>query len=528
MPFITDITGDLLIGARTVRGGERPLRAVNPDTGAVLEPAFAFAAPAEVAQACELAWSAYHAYRHTGLPQRARFLEVIAQDILELGDGLIERAVAETGLPRGRLETERARTVDQLRLFAETLRGGDWLDLRVDPAQPQRAPAPRSDLRLRQISLGPVAVFGASNFPLAFSVAGGDTASALAAGCPVVVKGHPAHPGTGELVGRAVQAAAAACAMPEGVFSLLLGGIETGTTLVDHPHIKAVGFTGSRGAGLALSAIAAKRPEPIPVYAEMSSVNPVFLLPHALAQRAAAMAVEFIHSLTLGAGQFCTNPGLVFALEGEALERFLTAAATELQTREAAPMLTAAIQRAYTAGVQALTDNQAVRLLARGIVGDGINRAHGALFVTDAASFAADRRLAHEVFGASSLVVRCRTFEQVVELAEGLEGQLTATLLLDAPDIELARALIPVLERKAGRILANGWPTGVEVSHAMVHGGPFPATSDSRSTSVGTLAMRRFLRPVCYQDLPQALLPAELQTEGLASLPHLRDGVRQG
>jgi NADP-dependent aldehyde dehydrogenase len=344
----------------------------------------------------------------------------------------------------------------------------------------------------------------------------------------VVVKGHPAHPGTGELVGRAVQAAAIECAMPEGVFSLLLGGIDTGTSLVDHPHIKAVGFTGSRGAGLALSGIAAKRPEPIPVYAEMSSVNPVFLLPHALAQRTAAMAVEFIQSLTLGAGQFCTNPGLVFAIEGADLERFLAAAAAELQTREAAPMLTAAIQRAYAAGIQALLSNAAVRLVARGIVGDGINRAHGALFVTDAASFAADRRLAHEVFGASSLVVRCRSFEQMVELTEGLEGQLTATLQLDTPDIELTRRLIPVLERKAGRLLANGWPTGVEVGHAMVHGGPYPATSDSRSTSVGTLALRRFLRPVSYQDLPEALLPAELRTEGLGSLPHLLNGVRQG
>jgi NADP-dependent aldehyde dehydrogenase len=533
------LTGDLLIGTRSIHGTDRPLRAVNPATGAVLEPAFAFAGPAEVAQACELAWSAFHAYRNTGLPERARFLEAIARHILALGDVLIERATAETGLPKDRLDSERTRTVNQLRLFADTIRRGEWLDLRIDHAQPQRASVMQSDLRLRQIPLGPVAVFGASNFPLAFSVAGGDTASALAAGCPVVVKGHPAHPGTGELVGRAVQAAITECAMPEGVFSLLLGGIETGTALVEHPHIKAVGFTGSRGAGLALSAIAARRPEPIPVYAEMSSVNPVFLLPRALKQRAATMAVEFIHSLTLGAGQFCTNPGLVFAIEGPDLDGFLAAAAAELQTRHGAPMLTAAIHQAYSAGVQALERNPAVRLLARGIVGDGINRAHGALFVTDAAGFAADPRLAHEVFGASSLVVRCTDFDQMLAAAERLEGQLTATLQLqtdfvagspgaDGLDIELAGRLVPILERKAGRILANGWPTGVEVAHAMVHGGPYPATSDSRSTSVGTLALRRFLRPVSYQDLPQSLLPPQLQTAGLASLPHLANGVRQG
>jgi NADP-dependent aldehyde dehydrogenase len=522
------LTGDLLIGARSIPGTHRPLRAMNPDTGETIEPAFAYAGVAEVAQACELAWSAFHPYRQTRLQERARFLETIADNVLSLGDALIERAVAETGLPHGRLESERARTVGQLRLFAATVRQGEWLDLRVDAAQPERDGAPRPELRLRQVPLGPVAVFGASNFPLAFSVAGGDTASALAAGCPVVVKGHPAHPGTGELVGRAVQAAVQTCSMPEGVFSLLLGAVETGTALVDHPYIKAVGFTGSRGAGLALSGIAARRPEPIPVYAEMSSVNPVFLLPAALRRRSAPMAAEFIHSLTLGAGQFCTNPGLVFGIDGNDLATFLAAAAAELKLRPATPMLTAGIHDAYAAGVQALTANPAVRLLARGTVGDGINRTPGALFVTDAAGFMADLRLAHEVFGASSLIVRCADLEQMISLAEGLEGQLTATLQLDDADVDAARQLMPVLERKTGRILANGWPTGVEVGHAMVHGGPYPATSDSRSTSVGTLALRRFLRPVCYQDLPSPLLPVELQAPQLISLPHQLNGVRQG
>lgn len=521
------ITGDILIGSATIGGGERTLRAINPDTGTVLEPGFAVAGESEVVRACELASSAFHIYRETNLVERGRFLETIARNILELGDGLIDRAVAETGLARPRIEVERARTVGQLRLFAELVRSGTWLDLRIDPAQSERKPSPRPDLRLRQIALGPVAVFGASNFPLAFSVAGGDTASAFAAGCPVVVKGHPAHPGTGELVGRAIQAAVAECSLPEGVFSLLPGGGETGVALVANRHIKAVGFTGSRGGGLALAAIAANRPEPIPVYAEMSSVNPVFLLPAALASRAETIATGFIDSLTLGVGQFCTNPGLIFAIEGKDLDRFIETAATTLVARESAPMLTEGIYKAYEAGVQALADTPTVQILARGRVSDGNNRGTGALFITEAAHFAADGRLAHEVFGASSLVVRCANVEEMAEIAEELEGQLTATLHLESPDIQIARRLIPILERKAGRILANGWPTGVEVGHAMVHGGPFPATSDCRSTSVGTMAIRRFLRPVCYQNLPDDLLPRELRSDVFTSLPHLLDGAQK-
>ena len=523
---LDQITGDLLIGGEAVTDAPRAMRAINPDSGAVLEPAFATATPQDVRRACALAAEAFPSYRGAGLEARARFLETIADNIVALGDALIERASAETGLPAGRLQGERARTVGQLRLFAAVVRAGEWLDLRVDPAMPDRQPLPRPDLRLRQIPVGPVAVFGASNFPLAFSVAGGDTASALAAGCPVVVKGHPAHPGTGELVGRAIDAAREACGLHPGVFSLLLGGIETGTALVTDPAIKAVGFTGSRGGGLALVAAAAGRPEPIPVYAEMSSVNPVFLLPAALAARAEALAHGFVDSLTLGAGQFCTNPGIVLAIDGPDLERFMDAAATRLAGVKPAPMLTPGIHSAFEAGVKAFAENAAVETVSRGAPAEGANRGPGALFATDAESFAADPRLAHEVFGASSLIVRCVGADGFIAAAEKLEGQLTATLHLDPADYPLARELVPVLEGKVGRILANGWPTGVEVSHAMVHGGPFPATSDSRTTSVGTLAIRRFLRPVSYQDLPEALLPPELQADGLAELPHLLDGTR--
>ena len=519
-----DITGDILIGSKGVAGGERSFRAINPATGEKLEPFFAFARGEEVGRACELAWSAFQIYRETGLEERAGFLETIAANISEIGPTLIERASAETGLPPARIEGERARTIGQLKLFADVVRAGEWLDLRIDRAIPDRKPLPRPDLRLRNIALGPVAVFGASNFPLAFSVAGGDTASALAAGCPVIVKGHPAHPGTGELVGQAVQKAVASCGLPEGVFSLLLGEIETGTLLVENPCIKAVGFTGSRGGGMALARLAAQRPEPIPVYAEMSSINPVYLLPAALSSRAETIGREFIGSLTMGAGQFCTNPGLVFAMQGAGLDRFLKAAAEALKRSDPQPMLTPGIHRAYEEGVNALSEHNRVETIARGRVGQGIAEGSGALFATDAQSFLDDERLGHEVFGSSSIVVRCPNEELLLAISEKLEGQLTATVQMDKKDAAIARRLLPILELKAGRILANGWPTGVEVAHAMVHGGPFPATSDGRTTSVGTLAIRRFLRPVSYQNLFPDLLPEVLRDA--CDLPRLLDGKR--
>ncbi len=518
------LTGDILIGTERVHHAHPSFHATNPATNEALEPAFAFATAEDVDKACALAWAAFDEYRNSSRESRARFLEAIADRIMELGDALIERAMAETGLPRAQLEGERARTIGQLRLFADVVRSGEWLELRFDRALPDRKPLPRPDLRERHIPLGPVAVFGASNFPLAFSVVGGDTASALAAGCPVIAKGHPAHPGTGELVGRAVQAAVIACGMPAGTFSLLLGAVETGAALVSDPRIKAVGFTGSRGGGMALLRIANARAEPIPVYAEMSSINPVYLLPVAVAERAEKIAHGFVASLTLGAGQFCTNPGLVFALKGRDLDRFLDAAADALKACAPPPMLTPGIHQAYEAGVRALAEHNCVETIARGRVAQGVNQGQGAIFATDADDFISDPRLGHEVFGSSSLVVRCPDVETLLSVSEKLEGQLTATLHMEPADLAIARRLMPILERKAGRILANGWPTGVEVSHAMVHGGPFPATSESRTTSVGSLAIRRFLRPVCYQDIPADLLPGELRDE-TSALPRLVDGI---
>ncbi len=518
------IRGEFFIGSRGVCGRET-YRALDAATGAALEPPFHVASIADVDRACELAAGAFDAFRETSVDERARFLEMIADNVAGIGDELIVRAMAETGLPRPRLEGERARTVGQLRLFAAVVRQGSWLALRVDRAQPERTPR-RPDLRLRKIPVGPVAIFGASNFPLAFSVAGGDMAAALAAGCPVVVRGHPAHPGVGELVARAIARATTESGLPAGVFSFVTGpSHDIGKALVVNPSIKAVAFTGSRAGGLALCTLAAARPEPIPVFAEMSSVNPVFLLPGALHHDAQGIAKGFVTSLTLGAGQFCTNPGLLFGARGADLDRFLAAAAAALSSCAAQTMLTPGIHGAYEDAVAWLAGADGVESRGRGQETAGANQARGALFVTDASTFERDSRLAKEVFGPASLLVHVERPDALPGLVDGLEGQLTATIHMQETDSALAARLVRALERKVGRIIVNGWPTGVEVAHAMVHGGPFPATSDSRTTSVGSLAIERFLRPVCYQDVPAALLPDALR-DGDRRFERLLDGVR--
>ncbi len=523
----TSLTGKMLIGAGAARGREAAVKAIDPATGQELEPDYGGATPADVERACALAASAFDSYRETTLEQRARFLEKIAENILAIGDALIVRAMQECGLPRARLEGERGRTMNQLKLFAEVVREGSWLEARVDPALPERKPLPRSDLRVRNVALGPVVVFGASNFPLAFSVAGGDTASALAAGCPVIVKAHHAHPGTSELVGRAIQAAVKEGAMPEGTFALLYGsGSKLGTALVADSRIKAVGFTGSRGGGQALMRVANARPEPIPVYAEMSSINPVLVLPHALAMRGEAIAKAFIASLTLGAGQFCTNPGLLLGAEGKDLDGFVGKVAENLTAAPAQTMLTPGIHKAYSGGVEKLARHASVKTVARGQAPGGPHAGQAAFFSTDAKSFIADHELRDEVFGSSSLLVRCPDVNTMRDILESLEGQLTITLQMDPEDTKYAKSLLPVLERKAGRLLVNGFPTGVEVAHAMVHGGPYPSTSDGRTTSVGSLAIYRFLRPVCYQDFPAALLPEALREGNPLEIPVRTNGKR--
>ncbi|MBV8686548.1 MAG: aldehyde dehydrogenase (NADP(+)) [Alphaproteobacteria bacterium] len=514
----------MFIGGRAVKGSVGELRGIDPSTGEALEPAYGGATPEQLDEACRLADEAFDPYRALGRDRRAAFLEAIAQNILDLGDALVERTVAESGLPRGRVEGERGRAVGQLRLFAQVVREGRYLGVRIDPAQPERTPLPRPDVRSWRIPLGPVAVFGASNFPLAFSVAGGDTASALAAGCPVVAKAHPAHPGTSELVGRAIRDAVASSGLPEGVFSLIFdSGYEIGQALVADPRIKAVGFTGSRRGGLALMKIAQERPEPIPVYAEMSSINPVILFAGALDERGPDIARAFVASLMMGAGQFCTSPGLILGLEGEGLDRFTRAAGEALAEAAAGTMLTPGIHKAYCEGVEALARHARVETVARGRAGHN-HQGQAALFSTEAADFLADPRLREEVFGSSSLIVRCADEPALAQVVESLEGQLTAALHISDSDHDDVRRLLPVLERKVGRILVNGFGTGVEVNHAMVHGGPFPSTSDGRSTSVGTMAIERFLRPVAYQDLPEDLLPEPLRDGAEGAVDRLVDG----
>ncbi len=522
----TSLTGDLIIGADRPRGAGGELRAADPRTGDELEPPFALATSADVEQAASVAWGAFGAYRETTPEQRAAFLLRIADNIDEIAEPLVRRVVSETGIVEPRVRGELARTTNQLRLFARVVREGSWTGARVDPALPDRTPLPRPDIRQRKVPLGPVAVFGASNFPLAFSVAGGDTASALAAGCPVVVKAHSAHPGTSELVGTAIQRAVSQQGLHDGVFSLLFGsGREVGTALITDSRIRAVGFTGSRSGGTALMKAAAARATPIPVYAEMSSINPVFLLGGALRTRGEELGRQFVDSLLVGVGQLCTNPGLVFAVDGEGAERFLEAAARAVRDSHAMPMLNEGICRSYTEGVARLAGTADVTEVSVGKADDTIasaGRAH--LFTTTASAFLSQAAMQEEMFGAASLVVLLESAEQAEEVVEALEGQLTATIHADSEDYGVAHRLLPLLEGKVGRILFNGWPTGVDVGDAMVHGGPYPATSDGRSTSVGTLAIERFLRPVAYQNMPPELLPAAVDAENSLGIWRLVDG----
>lgn len=520
------IEGKMVIGQQVVKGTKAAIYAINPATGEKLEPPFLGGSASEVNKACSLAEAAFDIYRETSLESRACFLEQIAKNLVEVGAQIVDRAMLESGLPRPRLEGELGRTTTQLKLFAEEVRAGRWLGVRIDTAMPDRQPLPRSDIRLRFIPLGPVAVFGASNFPLAFSVAGGDTASALAAGCPVVVKAHSAHPGTSEIVGKAIQKAVADCKMPEGTFSMLFGsGSDIGTALVSDHRIKAVGFTGSRAGGVALMKVAAARPEPIPVYAEMSSINPVYLLPEALKNRGKLIAPAFVNSLLMGSGQFCTNPGLVIVKESPELEEFIQAASDAISAATPTTMLTSGIHQAFESGVAKLSANTHVKTQAQAKEPSGLNQCQARLFVTTSEAFLTDHSLRDEVFGSSSLVIKCKSDEEVIKVTESLEGQLTATVHFDpTDDAQFAKKLLSILERKVGRVLFNGYPTGVEVCHAMVHGGPFPATSDSRTTSVGTEAIWRFLRPVSYQDIPEGLLPESLRIDSKLNIPVLING----
>lgn len=474
---------------------------------------FPVGTPELVERAVLAAGDAFVSYGYSSREDRATFLFTIADEIDLLGEEITQMGMRETGLPEARLIGERGRTTGQLKLFAESILKGDYLDRRHDVALPDRAPLPRPDLRLMQRPIGPVAVFGASNFPLAFSTAGGDTAAALAAGCPVVVKGHSAHPGVSDLVAQAICQAIEKCGLHPGVFSQIQGGDRSvGQALVEHPDIKAVGFTGSYVGGLALFKLCAARPEPIPFFGELGAVNPVFVLDGALSSRTAELAEGWAASLTMGAGQFCTNPGVVVLKEGADAEAFVEAAFKALSTQDSQTMLTAGMASAFRSGQDRLMASD--KVTARMNSSCAEREASPVLLTTTADDWLADETLHEEVFGPLGLVVTVTDDDQMLALARALPGQLTCTLQLDEADHDQARGLLPVLERKAGRVLANGFPTGVEVCDAMVHGGPFPASTNFGATSVGTMSIRRFLRPVSYQNIPEALLPEDLRSAG--------------
>ncbi len=470
---------------------------------------FAVGTPDHVEAACNAAETAFWTFGYSTRVERAAFLNAIADEIEARGAAITEIGSQETGLPEARLEGERGRTTGQLRLFATHIEKGDYLDRRHDTALPDRQPLPRPDLKMVQRPTGPVAVFGASNFPLAFSVAGGDTASALAAGCPVVVKGHSAHPGTSELVAQAIAAAITKTGMPDGVFSLIQGGDrKVGQALVQHPMIRAVGFTGSLGGGRALFDLCAQRADPIPFFGELGSVNPMFALPEALKARGADIAKGWSGSLTMGAGQFCTNPGICVVIDGPDADAFAEAATAALGGVDAQTMLTDGIADAYRSGRDRIAGTSGVQELLTSTC--DLRNATPYLFSTTGEQWLANEVLGEEVFGPLGLIVRVADVDEMVAMAKSLQGQLTATLHMDEADTDVAARLMPVIERKAGRLIANGYPTGVEVCDAMVHGGPYPASTNFGATSVGTLAIRRWLRPVSYQAMPDALLPGDL------------------
>jgi NADP-dependent aldehyde dehydrogenase len=508
------ITGKNYIGTQRSAEGSKIFSTFDPVSNKENETRFYEASSEEIDKAVALAWKAFTCYQDYSGEQKSEFLNAIADEIEALGDELINTYCAESGLPRGRAMGERGRTVFQLRSFAELVKKGDWVEASIDTAQPDRAPIPKPDIRKMMIPLGPVVVFGASNFPLAYSTAGGDTAAALAAGCPVIVKSHPMHAGTGELVASAIIKAAERTGMPEGVFSNLnSSGIEVGVQLVQHPKVKAVGFTGSIRGGRALYDLAAKREEPIPVFAEMGSVNPVVFLPEALKARAEALAKTYAGSVTLGTGQFCTNPGLLFGIKGAGLDHFIKRLAEEIVLIEPGCMLHPNIIGAYEANKGKALSQKGLQLVAEYEQEVGNNMARQAVTTVEGGTFLDNPALHQEVFGPFTMVVQCEDKAQLEAIILKLEGQLTGTLIAEEDEAIAFRGVVEALRNRVGRLIFNGVPTGVEVCPSMVHGGPYPASTDSRFTAVGINSIKRWVRPFSYQDWPNDLLPAALKNE---------------
>jgi alpha-ketoglutaric semialdehyde dehydrogenase len=519
------LTGKNIIGSQLSAEGKTFFKGENPATGNILEPPFYEASKNEIDAAIKKADDAFQVYRTKTGEEKARFLEAIADEIVALGDPLIKRCMEETGLPEARLTGERGRTVGQLKLFAQLLNEGSWVNARIDTADPERKPLPKSDIRSMLKPLGVVGVFGASNFPLAFSVAGGDTVSALAAGCTVVFKAHPAHPGTCEMVGLAIQRAVQKSEMPEGTFSMVNGqSTDVGLAIVRHPSIKAIGFTGSYKGGKALFDEANRRAVPIPVYAEMGSTNPVFILPGVLKEKKETIAKDLAASVTQGVGQFCTNPGMVLVQESEDRKLFKQYLSKNIEDSTSGVMLSSSIRSNFERGIEKLKSLKSIVMASRGkSEGEG-HRGVAHLLEASAESFLDDHTLEEEVFGPSTLLITATNRNELIQAAEKLNGHLTATIHGTEKDLAEYADLIAILEQKVGRLIFNGYPTGVEVCHSMVHGGPFPATTDSRTTSVGTAAIFRFTRPVCYQGFPQALLPEELRDANPLSIVRMVNG----
>ena len=518
---MNNIGQNFIAGSRSAQGNKL-LQSFNATTGEALAYEFHQATEQEVNQACEAASQAFKSYRHTSPEQRALFLEAIADELDALGEDFLNIISQETALPLARLQGERGRTSGQMRLFAKVLRRGDFLGARIDTALPDRKPMPRVDLRQIKIGVGPIAVFGASNFPLAFSTAGGDTSSALAAGCPVVVKAHSGHMATADQVAQAIECAVEKTNMPKGVFNMVYGN-GVGETLVKHPLIQAVGFTGSLKGGRALCDMAAARPQPIPVFAEMSSINPMLMLPAALKSRGSQIAQDLADSVVMGCGQFCTNPGLILGIKSPEYTQLIVQLTEIMNAKTAQTMLNAGTLKSYVSGLEHLTKHQGIEHLA-GQAQQG-DQAQPQLFKADVELLlAGDQLLQEEIFGPTTIVIEVEDHAQLIQALGSMNGQLTASLIADEEDLGVFADVVPVLEEKAGRLLLNGYPTGVEVSDAMVHGGPYPATSDARGTSVGTLAIDRYLRPVCYQNYPQSLLPEALRDENPLKLLRLVNG----
>lgn len=515
------------IGFGTSAKGDNAFQAFDPTANEYLPEKFTRTTKEEFEKAIALSKDAFLTYKDLSYSKRAQFLDSIAEEIMDLGDALIERCVLESGLTASRITGERGRTCNQLRLFAQLLRDGTWLDARIDRPDPNRQPIPKSDIRRVLVPIGPVAVFGASNFPLAFSTAGGDTASALASGCPVVVKAHSSHPGTNALVSSAIIKAAQNTGMPEGVFSSLYLSHRDSVKLVEHPYIKAVGFTGSQQVGMTLFNAAVNREDPIPVYAEMSSINPVVLMENALRENRGEIAKALTGSITLGVGQFCTNPGLVIMTKTGASQKFLEEFAVEFRKSLPGTMLNKGIHSACINGIKNLTEDKNITLIAEAEQSANFEKTEGQpmVFSVEAAEFLSNKSLSEEVFGPVTLFVMCKNSKEQLEVLESMEGQLTATVHAVEEDKKELRPIIDAVAQKAGRIIYGGYPTGVEVCHSMQHGGPFPATTNANSTSVGSAAILRFVRPIAYQDFPDDLLPDALKNENPLGIMRLVDGL---